>query len=89
MEPILEGLEELLEQRINDLMEQNKEKRDRLQRIKDLDRMDVIMNLLSGEDKEWLDHELMLLGCLKEEDGKTLYRAGFCDAIKTMKLLGI
>lgn len=43
----------------------------------------------AANDKEWLDCELVTIGCSKEEDDKMIYKAGFCDSLKIMKLLGI
>ena len=89
MEFYLDQLEELLEMRINDLSVKNRTKQTRFLLEQQVRHMEKIMCQLSAEDKEWLDSQLMEIGCSKEEDDKILYKAGFCDSLKIIKLLGI
>jgi len=82
-------MEELIELRISELTIKTRDKQERSVLEKKIGRMEAIMNQLSEDDKEWLDCELVAIGCSKEEDDKMIYKAGFCDSLKIMKLLGI
>lgn len=89
MEHYLNQLEELVEMRINDLSAKNRDKQARSLLEQQIRRMDKIMRQLSEDDREWLDSQLIDIGCSKEEDDKIIYKAGFCDSLKIIKLLGI
>ncbi|MDL2302536.1 hypothetical protein LJC58_09310 [Lachnospiraceae bacterium OttesenSCG-928-D06] len=86
---LLNQLEELIEQRINELTIQTRTRQERVVLEKKADCLDTVMDQLSEDDKEWLDCELMAISCSKEEDNKVIYKAGFSDSLKIMKLLGI
>ena len=89
MEHYLNQLEELIEMRINDLSVKNRDKQARSLLEQQIRRMDQIMCQLSEDDREWLDSQLIDIGCSKEDDDKIIYKAGFCDSLKIIKLLGI
>lgn len=89
MEHLLCQLEELIEQRISELTIKTRTKQERFVLEKKIGRMETIMDQLSVDDKEWLDCELIDIGYSREEDDKAIYKAGFSDSLKIMKLLGI
>lgn len=89
MDHLLNHMEELLELRISGLIIKTREKQERSVLERKIGRMETIMDQLSQDDKEWLDNELVDIGCSKEDDDKSIYKTGFCDSLKIMKLLGI
>jgi len=89
MEHLLNQMEELIESRISELTIKTRDKQERSMLEKKIGRMETIMSQLSADDKAWLDCELVAIGCSREDDDKMIYKAGFCDSLKIMKLLGI
>lgn len=78
---LLNQLEELIESHIHELTVQTRTKQEHSVQEKKVERMEIIMNQLSKDDKEWLDYGLVNIGCSKEEDDKAIYKVGFCDSL--------
>lgn len=91
MDEMIDRLQEILEERVHDLLEQQKgeEKCMDYQREKaNVERADKIMSQLPEEQKKWLDNLLISSAMLAEADARKVYIAGIQDAMKMMKLLG-
>lgn len=92
MENIMDQLQEMLEERVHALLinaSQEDKERSQDQKSEHVKRVEAIMNQLSDEDREWLDNLLVSKGVLLDEKAQSLYKAGFCDALKLMKALEI
>ena len=91
MDEMMDKLQDILEERVHDLLEQrNGEEKcmDYKREKANVERADKIMNQLPEEQKKWLDNLLISSAMLAEVDARKMYMAGVQDAIKMMKLLG-
>ena len=92
MEEIMDQLQQILEERVHDLLSrrEDRSKENGYRKSKEhVTRVEQIMSHLSGEDRNWLEDLLLSNRVMEEEDARKLYMAGFRDAFKMMKLLGV
>ena len=92
MEKIMDHLNQMLEERVHNILLENSAENGadaRKQVEADISRMEAIFSRLPDEDRKWLGDHLLEKSSMLEEKAQQLYMAGFRDALKLVKCLGL
>lgn len=88
MDEFAEQAKELLNQRVNQVREENA-RLTRAEKNEQMERMNRILCFLTEEDREWLDRYMTDDVILINDECEALYLAGLKDGLRLLRLIAL
>lgn len=88
MDEFAEQAKELLNQRVNQVREENA-RLTRAEKNEQMERMNRILCSLTEEDREWLDRYMTDDVILTNDECEALYLAGLRDGLRLLRLIAL